>query len=54
MVARVVVELGADEVIDYRTQKFEDTVRGVDLISRGYEDFLGKLSALGASYDVLS
>jgi UDP-N-acetylglucosamine 1-carboxyvinyltransferase len=30
------------------------TVRGVDLISRGYEDFLGKLSTLGASYDVVA
>ncbi|RLK49376.1 UDP-N-acetylglucosamine 1-carboxyvinyltransferase [Microbacterium telephonicum] len=45
---------GYSYVIAALAAEGESTVRGVDIIRRGYEKFLDKLSALGADFDVVA
>ena len=44
---------GYSHVIAALTAEGESRVSGVDILSRGYEKFLDKLSALGADFDVV-
>lgn len=44
---------GYSHVIAALTAKGESTVRNIGIIRRGYADFLDKLSALGADFDVV-
>ncbi|GAA4481426.1 UDP-N-acetylglucosamine 1-carboxyvinyltransferase [Microbacterium panaciterrae] len=44
---------GYSHVIAALTATGESTVSGVDILSRGYEKFLDKLTALGADFDVI-
>ncbi|XBH20519.1 UDP-N-acetylglucosamine 1-carboxyvinyltransferase [Jonesiaceae bacterium BS-20] len=42
---------GFSHLIAALTAKGRSTVRGINLIDRGYENFMGKLEALGASFE---
>ena len=44
---------GYSYVIAALTAEGTSTVRGVDIIRRGYEKFFEKLTALGADFDVV-
>ena len=44
---------GYSYVIAALAAEGESTVRNVEIIRRGYEKFLDKLTALGADFDVL-
>ena len=44
---------GYSHVIAALTAEGESQVSGIDILSRGYEKFLDKLTALGADFDVI-
>jgi UDP-N-acetylglucosamine 1-carboxyvinyltransferase len=44
---------GYSHVIAALTAEGESTVRNIGIIRRGYADFLDKLTALGADFDVI-
>jgi UDP-N-acetylglucosamine 1-carboxyvinyltransferase len=44
---------GYSHIIAALTATGESKVSGVDILSRGYENFLAKLESLGADFDVI-